>query len=301
METARKIEKLYSNVLMSGLRHLNLVEVQAGLTWDAVLEHRIYSCPGSMEYMFVFDATDLLLKNRATGFRVPLNVESVQVCNLTDPNFIETVPEKYRVRLTKYIDAVQNIPGILNGHHFHRFYFLSNEPWPEWLQELTASASETEWSAILSICIEPYRFFKWPKAGTLLWDGCTRGDESQRHEFPPEIISQFLRLGLPLDTRNNGPAIMSYQAAGGIRPTCGNEGWHIHHIYDGTSPINGIPQTVPHAVRDGKLFTHSAGLVAAHPVAHHFAHQSNLLKWLLRREAFVRFDFDPMNIFPKSK
>ena len=54
---------------------------------------------------------------------------------------------------------------------------------------------------------------------------------------------------------------------------------------------------VPHAVHHGKLFTHSAGLVAAHPVAHHLAHQSELLKWLLRREAFLRFGFDPMNIF----
>ena len=297
METTRNIEKLFSNVLMSGLRHLHLVEVQAGLTWEAMLEHRVYSCPGSLEYMFVFDATDLLLKSRATGRRIPLNVESVQVCNLTDPNFIEKVPEKFRSRLTKYKNAVQNIPGILDGHHFHRFYFLSSEPWPEWLQQLTVSASEMEWAAMLSICIEPMRFFKWPKAGTLLWPECTRGDENQRHEYPPAIATQLLRLGLQLDTRNNGPAIMSFLAAGGIRPTCGGEGWHIHHIYDGTCPVNGIPQTVPHAVHDGQLFTHSAGLVAAHPVAHHLAHQSDLLKWLLRREAFVRFGFDPMGVF----
>ena len=300
METIRKMLKLHPNALMSGLRHLNLVEVQAGFTWDAVMEHRIYSCPGSMEYMFVFDATDLLLKNRATGYRVPLNVESVQVCNLTDPNFIEKVPDKYRTRLTKYRDAVQNIPGILGSHHFHRFYFLSNEPWPIWLQKLTASVSKLEWSAIAAICTEPSRFFKWPNAGALLWEGCIREDESQRHEYPPAIAADLLKLGLRLDTRHNGPAIMSFLAAGGIRPTCENEGWHIHHIYDETAPINGIQKSVPHAVKDGQLFTHSAGLVAAHPIAHHLAHQSDLLKWLLRREAFVRFDFDPMGVFPAT-
>ena len=93
---------------------------------------------------------------------------------------------------------------------------------------------------------------------------------------------------------------MAYLAAGGIRPVygIGGESWHIHHVYDGTIPVNGIAAAVPHAVREGKLFTHSAGLVAAHPVAHQFAHQSNLLKWILRREAFQRFDkFDPMGIF----
>jgi hypothetical protein len=70
----------------------------------------------------------------------------------------------------------------------------------------------------------------------------------------------------------------------------GNEGWHIHHVFDGT-------EGAPHAVHDGNLFTHSAGLVAAHPVAHLLAHQSALLKWLLRREAFLRFGFDPKGDF----
>jgi hypothetical protein len=83
---------------------------------------------------------------------------------------------------------------------------------------------------------------------------------------------------------------MAFIAAGGSRPNCGRVGWHIHHIYDGTDGI-------PHAVNDGNLFTHSAGLVASHPVAHDLAHQSRLLKGLLRREAFLRFGFDPVGAF----
>jgi hypothetical protein len=97
-------------------------------------------------------------------------------------------------------------------------------------------------------------------------------------------------LRLKPDDRTNGPAINSFQAAGGERPIWGNEGWHIHHIFDGT-------EGSPHAVHDGNHFTHSAGLVAAHPVAHHLAHHSDLLKWLLWREAFLRFGFDPSGIF----
>jgi hypothetical protein len=84
---------------------------------------------------------------------------------------------------------------------------------------------------------------------------------------------------------------MAFLAAGGHRPTWGNEGWPIHHIYDGTGTVDGIPPAIPHAVCDGRYFTHSAGLVAAHPVAHHFAHESTLLKWLLRREGYLRFGF----------
>lgn len=274
-----------------------LVEVFAGVSWGAVLEHRIYSCPDTPDRDFVFGATALLLKTRVTQRRVPLLVEAVQACDLRAPNFLETVPTKFRSRLNDYIFDVQNTPGMLDGDCNYRFYFLSSEFWPDWLQQLAASAPDTEWAAIRSMCFEPSCFFEWPQVGMLLWPGCTRDDESQQHEYPAKLASQLLRLGLIPDTRNNGPAIMAFRAAGGIRPVCGDEGWHIHHIYDNTGPINGGVIPVPHAVRDGNLFTHSGGLVAAHPIAHHLAHQSDLLKWLLRREAFLRFGFDPMNVF----
>ena len=123
------------------------------------------------------------------------------------------------------------------------------------------------------------------RLGALFWPGCVRTQNDGEHIFPDELKIHLERLGLKPDTRTNGPAVNSFQAAGGKKPIWGNEGWHIHHIFDGT-------EGSPHAVRDGNHFTHSAGLVAAHPVAHHLAHHSNLLKWLLWREAFLRFGFD---------
>lgn len=275
-----------------------VIEVKVGLTWSAAFHHRVYSCPDTPAFDFVFGATALLLKRSNDAQRcISLNVEAVQTCDLHAPNFLETVPAKFRARLSSYKNAVQNIPGILDGDCNYRFYFLSREPWPDWLQKLADSASDAEWTAILSICAKPSCFFEWSQVGMLLWPGCTRGDENQQHVYPRELADKLLRLRLSPDPRNNGPAIMAFLAAGGIRPVCGNEGWHIHHIYDGTGPLDGVPVAVPHAVRDGNLFTHSAGLVAAHPVAHHLAHQSDLLKWLLRREAFLRFGFDPMGVF----
>jgi hypothetical protein len=158
------------------------------------------------------------------------------------------------------------------------------------MQKLTASASATEWAAILSICADPDQFFQWPQASSLLWPGCVRTQNDGEYDFPPEIVTRLAGLGIKPDTRTNGPAINAFLVAGGNRPKLGNEGWPVHHVFDGT---NGAP----HAIRGGDLFTHSAGLVAAHPVAHHMAHQSVLLKWLLRREAFLRFGFDPEGDF----
>jgi len=47
-------------------------------------------------------------------------------------------------------------------------------------------------------------------------------------------------------------------------------------------------------------FTNSRGLVAVHPVADFVAANSRLLAWLLRWEAFRRFEYDPDNIFSRT-
>jgi hypothetical protein len=292
-DTARlekELLKSSSQQMQPNLKNCRLIEVQAGMTWETAIAHRVYSCPDMPTFNFVLGATALLLNSNATRRRVPLNVEAVQVCDLRAPNFLEAVPEKFRTRLSSYKNGVQNIPDILDGNCNHRFYFLNTEPWPIRMQELTASASKTEWSAILSILTDPEQFFQWPQLGALFWPGCIRAQRDGEYIFPAELILHLERLKLEPDTRTNGPAINSFQAAGGKRPNWGNEGWHIHHIFDGT-------EGSPHAVRDGNHFTHSAGLVAAHPVAHHLAHYSDLLKWLLWREAFLRFGFDPMRVF----
>ncbi len=66
---------------------------------------------------------------------------------------------------------------------------------------------------------------------------------------------------------------------------------------DGRAMIPGTNRPILHAVRSGDYFTHAGGLVAAHPSAHFIAHNSELLAWLLRREAFLRLRFDPDVIF----
>src|SRR2546421_3225725 len=67
-------------------------------------------------------------------------------------------------------------------------------------------------------------------------------------------------------------------------------------IYDGKFPAHARVDTV-HAVKDERLFTHSAGLVAVHPIADALADEVPYFAWLLRREAYKRFKFDPDNVF----
>lgn len=287
--------RVASQQMNPNLQNRRVVEVQAGLTWHAALKHRVYSCPNIPAHDSVLGATALLLHSKATGRRVPLTIEAVHECDIRAPNLLNAVPEMLRARLSGYRSEVQNTPGMLDGDCNYRFYFLSSEPWPDEMQELTTpdSTPPTEWSAIVSILSNPDQFFQWPQLGALLWSGCVRTQNDGEHNYPTELATRLARLELKPDDRTNGPAIVSFLAAGGKRPNWGNEGWPIHHIYDGTGGS-------PHAVSDGNLFTHSAGLVAAHPVAHYLAHQSELLKRLLWREAFLRFGFDPMRVFIES-
>jgi hypothetical protein len=271
------------------LKERRVVEVGAGIAWLATLKHRVYSCPDTRKYEYIFGATALILET-PKGLRVPLEVCAVAKLSANELSSLHGLPRLFRERATAYLAEVKANERIIHPGCAHRFYFLSTEPWPLRMQELTASASTTEWSKILSICADPDQFFQWPKVGALLWPGCIRSQKDGEHEYPLELTTRLAQLGLPCDTRTNGPAIVSFLAAGGKRPNWGNEGWPIHHIYDRT---NGSP----HAVKDENLFTHSAGLVAARPDIHDFAHQSDLLKWLLWREAFFRFGFDPMGVF----
>jgi hypothetical protein len=272
------------------LKNHKLVEVWATMTWNATLKHRVYSCPDTSDFDFVLGATALILKNRQSGARIPLEVCAVTKLAANELESLNGTEQPFRERVEKYLSEVRSDEQIIHPGCTHRFYFLSPEPWTVRMRGLTASASETEWSAILCILTYPEQFFQWPQLGALFWPGCVRTQNDGEHIFPSELITHLERLGLKPDTRTNGPAINSFLAAGGKRPNWGSEGWHIHHIFDGT-------EGSPHAVRDGNHFTHSAGLVAAHPVAHRLAHQSDLLKWFLWREAYLRFCFDPRGNF----
>jgi hypothetical protein len=273
-----------------------LVEVKASQTLDISLKHGVYSCPDTPEFEKQENATALILTHYGDGRRVPVEVSTIVKIGDNETTELESLARPLRRRIESYrADIAANRPFILAPGTTHRFYLLGDEPWPLWLQQLTVAPSNTEWTAILSICAEPDRYFEWPKVGTLLWPGCVR---QERHHYPDDVAARLRRFGIDVpDDRSNGPAIMSFLIAGGKRPVWGNEGWPIHHIYDGSAPVPEHPVAVPHAVQDPHHFTHSGGLVAAHPVVHHLAHQSTLLKWLLRREAFLRFGYDPMGVF----
>jgi len=91
---------------------------------------------------------------------------------------------------------------------------------------------------------------------------------------------------------------MAFLLGGGTRPPCqeSRKRWSIHHIYDGKFPFQGSDRTV-HAIKDPDLFTHSAGLVAVHPIADALADEVPYFAWLLRLEAYTLFQFDPDRVF----
>jgi len=53
-------------------------------------------------------------------------------------------------------------------------------------------------------------------------------------------------------------------------------------------------------VKDWKHFTQSAGLVAIHPIAEALKDEYFYFAWMLRHEAFLRFDYDPDTVFSEK-
>ena len=139
-------------------------------------------------------------------------------------------------------------------------------------------------------------FTRWPKRALLFMSGTTR---LKYHQYTPDQKQRLHEVGIPPDTRSNGPAIMAYRLAGGERPSrvAPAKKWSVHHhIYDGKFPAPGQKNTT-HAVNDGRYFTEASGLVAIHPIGDALADEVPYFAWLLRREAFERFGFDPDSVF----
>lgn len=137
-------------------------------------------------------------------------------------------------------------------------------------------------------------FIQWPTKARLLWPGCVR---VRYHTIPDEIKKEARSKAIQIDSRSNGPAIMSFLLASGKRPTrSNNQGWHIDHIYNGKFPWTTGGKSL-HAVKDGNHFTQSAGLVATHPIAEALADEYFYFAWLLRHESFLRFNYDPNMVF----
>jgi len=53
-------------------------------------------------------------------------------------------------------------------------------------------------------------------------------------------------------------------------------------------------------MQNGKHFTQSAGLVAIHPIAEALKDEYFYFSWLLRYEAFLRFNYDPDGVFSEK-
>jgi hypothetical protein len=196
---------------------------------------------------------------------------------------LKRVPKGFQEKAYAYIAEAKTLPGILDKKRY-RFYFL----WPDWLQEY-AELGSLETAAALALWREKDCWFRWPKQSALLQHGWTRdrdGNRTDCYPYDAELTRRLKQKNLKPDGRNNGPAILSFLMAGGERTVSGGEGWPIHHVYDGQALIPNTRRKILHAVQDGEHFTHSGGLVAAHPAAHFVAHQSELLAGLLRWEAF---------------
>lgn len=142
------------------------------------------------------------------------------------------------------------------------------------------------------------RLIRWPIKALLFSPGASRESSRGYHSYSDEQKGQLREARITPDSRSNGPAIMAFRLAGGERPlrSNGREGWPVHHIYDGQFPGPGKATSV-RAVRDGQLFSQAAGLVSIHPVADALADECAYFAWLLRKESFVRFDFDPDGVF----
>jgi hypothetical protein len=139
-------------------------------------------------------------------------------------------------------------------------------------------------------------FIRWPILARLLWDGTVR---ARSHKYPNDIKREARSRGIHVDSHAKGPAITSFLLANGERPprrSNPQHHWAIRHIYNGTFSWPSKHTTL-HAIHDGKHFTQSAGLVAVHPLAEVLADEYFYFTWLLRREAYRQFHYDPDLIF----
>jgi hypothetical protein len=135
-------------------------------------------------------------------------------------------------------------------------------------------------------------FVKWAERPLLLWRGCSRA--SAYHRYPKEIKLEAKRLGLPLDTRTNGPAVAAFRIAGGVRPARygSTNSWSVHHLYSGKFPAPHVVSTT-WAAKCPLHMTQAAGLVAIHPIADQVCDEYPFFAWFLRAHAFNKFQYDP--------
>ena len=164
-----------------------------------------------------------------------------------------------------------------------------------WAEAELASIREAPIRRIITEAVDNLEsLVRWPRSAELFWDGCRK---IAKHEFPEVLRKAIDAAGLSFRNWSNDPAIYAYRLADGERPNrVVKHQWDVHHLYDGQFPYPGKLTTLV-AVKSGRHFTQTAGLVAIHPVAHVIAGEYGLFAWRLRAESFLRFGYDPDGAF----
>lgn len=133
---------------------------------------------------------------------------------------------------------------------------------PQWIQDLRNDLSIEILLIVDEVWKNREKFIHWPTQPLLFMPGTVR-NTARFHEYNVDQLRELGAMGVTVDRRSNGPAIMAYLLAGDIRPrrANGRRCWSIHHIYDGQHPHPQRDTTI-RAVAHGDHFTQTAGLVA---------------------------------------
>lgn len=167
---------------------------------------------------------------------------------------------------------------------------------PAWITALRKAVPEPYLRVVDDVWTNRTAFIEWPSKSFLFMPGTTR--EQKYHKYTVEQLAQIKAAKARADSRSNGPAVMAYLLAGGRRPKRASDRkeWSVHHIYDGQHPALDAANCT-HAVLHPENFTEAAGLVAIHPIADALADEFAYFAWLLRFEAYRRFNYDPDCVF----
>lgn len=163
-------------------------------------------------------------------------------------------------------------------------------------RELTQIAVAAERDVLATVAKNLSNFVSFPERAVLLWPECDRTKDY--HSYPVHIRTLATGRDVHLDRRANGPAVVSFILAGGIRPRRfgSSNSRSIHHLYSGKFPYLGRNITI-HAAKTREHFTQSAGLIAAHPVADALVDEFPFFAWFLRAKVYSKFGYDPDAVF----
>lgn len=186
------------------------------------------------------------------------------------------------------LGSKNNIRAPLNRKNILRWFKNEIKDLEPHLQEI-----------VLGIFLNSESLCNFPKKSFLLWNGCDR--KRRYHAFPNSIKKQARQKRISLNNLSNGPALVAFELAGGIRPARygSNNKWSVHHLYSGKFPYLGKDDTL-HAAQDGRHFTQAAGLVALHPLADALADENPAFTWFLRYNAYKKFRYDPDHVFAEK-